>query len=130
MAAPPSIYAAGSRGSKIVRAAAISSILAGIATLAFVYFVWSRGPGPEHIYEIYMLAAAWAIGPAVWFWYEYFFVYRQHGDAAAFDEFKHGQQTAIAIWAGVTLSLAAFASSDHFKAPGAETTTCECKCSS
>ena len=127
MALPPAIYDAGSTGQKIVRVMAGVSILAGIATLAVVCFVWSR-VAAEHVYKIYALAAAWAVGPAVWFWSEYFFVYRRHGNAGAFDEFKHGQQTAIAIWAGVTLSLAAFASSDHFKASEEKSIVCECKC--
>ncbi|OAI00589.1 hypothetical protein A1353_19290 [Methylomonas methanica] len=65
------------------------------------------------------LAAVWAVGAPVWFWYEYYFIYRANdgGLADSFDHFKHGQQTAIAIWAGLAASLGAFAASDFAKAP-------------
>mgnify|MGYP001604867709 CR=1 FL=1 len=68
------------------------------------------------------LAAMWAVGAPLWFWYEYFYIYRARGGGLAdsFDQFKHGQQTAVAIWAGLTVSLTAFAASDFSKPPSAK----------
>lgn len=84
-----------------------------LVTLFYVFLAWEA---PEDfIMEIYLLAAIWAVGPPIWFWYEYFFVYRNHGEPDTFELFKHGQQVSLAIWAGVALALAAFASSDHFQ---------------
>jgi uncharacterized membrane protein len=61
------------------------------------------------------LAAAWLIGAPLWFWYEYFFIYRAVGGGQqdSFEFFKHGQQLAAAIWAGLAASLGAFAASDY-----------------
>lgn len=122
------IYAPGSIGHRIVRTAAIVSIVAFVGTVIAVWWIWSEGRGPQYVEFIYFLAALWAVLPAGWFWFEYFYVYRRYGNPAAFEQFKHGQQTAVAIWAGVTLSLAAFASSDFFKPPASESSTCECEC--
>ena len=64
------------------------------------------------------LAAFWTIGAPLWFWYEYFFVYRSErgGLPDSFEHFKQGQQAAIAIWAGLAAVLGAFAASDFSKA--------------
>jgi hypothetical protein len=64
---------------------------------------------------ICIAGAAWAILPPVWFWYEYFYLFRVRGNPAAFEQFRYGQQLAIAIWAGVGLALFALANSEHFK---------------
>jgi hypothetical protein len=68
------------------------------------------------------LAAAWAVGAPIWFWYEYYFIYRAAGGGLkdSFEYFKHGQQTAIAIWAGLAASLGAFTVSDFSKPPTAK----------
>jgi hypothetical protein len=65
------------------------------------------------------LAALWAVGAPVWFWYEYYFIYRAEkgGLPDSFEHFKQGQQTAIAIWAGLAAVLGAFAASDFSKEP-------------
>jgi hypothetical protein len=66
---------------------------------------------------LYGLAAAWVIVPPVWFWYEYHYIYCVKGQLTEFDKFKHGQQTGLAIWAGVAVALGVYISGDHFKAP-------------
>ena len=65
------------------------------------------------------MAAIWAVGAPVWFWYEYYFIYRgdDGGMPDSFEYFKQGQQTAIAIWAGLSAALGAFAISDYSKPP-------------
>ena len=64
---------------------------------------------------VYALAAVWAICAPSWFFYEYFFIYRKVGVEGSWDLFKHGQQLAVAIWAGLTATLTVFGSSDYVK---------------
>jgi 4-hydroxybenzoate polyprenyltransferase len=67
---------------------------------------------------LYLAAACWGVGAPLWFWFEYFRLYRRQGrpGGTAFEAFKYGQQISAAIWAGVTITIAALATSDHFKA--------------
>src|SRR5262249_35340456 len=90
---------------------AIAGILAFLITVWLVIAAW-RSRDPE---AVYICAAFWAVAPPVWFWCEYFFLYRKYGNPDTLELFKHGQQVAVAIWAGVTISLAAFTASAHFK---------------
>src|SRR4051812_8162917 len=48
-----------------------------------------------------LLVACWTILPPVWFWFEFFFIYQNYGLKEGFEAFKHGQQVAVAIWAGL-----------------------------
>jgi hypothetical protein len=65
---------------------------------------------PGGRYVIALLAAAWAILPPVWFWWEYFFRYRTElSNPATWEYFKHGQQLGVAVWAGFAASIGAFA---------------------
>lgn len=63
----------------------------------------------------YLLAVLWAIGAPAWFFCEYFFLYRRASAPNSWELFKHGQQVALAIWAGVTVALYTFGSSDLAK---------------
>lgn len=58
----------------------------------------------------------WAVLPPIWFWLEYFYVYRVYGLPDTLELFKYGQDVAKAIWAGVLTGLIAFAASDATKA--------------
>ena len=62
-----------------------------------------------------VMAGFWLIAAPLWFWYEYFFLYREHGEPDSFELFKHGQQISAAIWAGFAACLVAFAASDYSK---------------
>ncbi|KZX57046.1 hypothetical protein A3709_04555 [Halioglobus sp. HI00S01] len=56
--------------------------------------------------------ASWGIGPPVWFFYEYHFVFRhpdKGGNADAVSEFKYSQGLATKVWAGVLAALVAAA---------------------
>ncbi len=86
-----------------------------LATLYIVVDVWPSGASLRGF--VYGVAAFWAVLPPVWFWFEYYYLYKRHGAVGTFELFKHGQQTAVAIWAGIALSLVAVASSDNFKDP-------------
>jgi outer membrane protein OmpA-like peptidoglycan-associated protein len=99
----------------IVTVAAGAAIILLLLTAAAAVFAWNTH-SPKLLYA---LAAIWAVGPPAWFWFEYFYLYRSLGNPEAFEQFKYGQQVAVAIWAGVALALFAYLSSERFKpAPG------------
>jgi hypothetical protein len=87
------------------------SAIALALTVPFAVCAWNS----RTVETIYLLAVLWAVVPPIWFWFEYFFIYKPFGNPDAFEAFKHGQQLSVAIWAAVTLSLTGLASSDHFK---------------
>jgi hypothetical protein len=106
-------YPAGSPAYKIIRVVKYGSMLLALLTLYFVIAAWrSRNPLP-----VYIFAAVWAIAPPVWFWFEYFKVYRKYGNPDTLELFKYGQQVAIGIWAAIALTLFAVSSTEHFKTP-------------
>lgn len=45
--------------------------------------------------------AFWTIGPPLWFWLEYFWLFKCYGNPTMLEEFKHGQHVSTSIWAGV-----------------------------
>lgn len=64
---------------------------------------------------IFILAALWAVGVPLWFFIDFYYVYRKHAADESWELFKHGQQVSFAIWAGVTATLFALAASDIAK---------------
>jgi len=53
-----------------------------------------------------LILAGWLIGPPVWFWFDYFFIFKQYGDFKEhFEHFKYGQEVCAKVWAGVTVFL-------------------------
>lgn len=105
------VYPADCRARFIVKGAIAASIIVFLATSWFVVAAWkSHDPMP-----VYICTAVWAVTPPVWFWFEYFYLYRRYGNPDTLELFKYGQQVAAAIWAGIAISLAAFVSSEHFK---------------
>ena len=109
----PKIYS--TRPTVVLVAAWLAIVLLAV-TVAVAVCAWnSKDPT-----FLYILGAIWAVAPPVWFWYEYFYVYRSSGDPSGFEQFKYGQQVAIAIWAGVALTLFGYVSSERFK-PAKET---------
>ncbi len=111
-----SIYLSDSREQKIVYVAAVISLI--LAVLSFGAVAWILLTDPHASYAqgfIASLAAFWVIWPPIWFFYEYFWLYREAAVPDSFELFKHGQQTAVAIWAGISLTLGGLASSDFVK---------------
>ena len=95
-----------------------AAILAGvmlIVSLREAYAAWQTCD-PE---SIYLYGAGWIIGPPIWFWIEYFIIYRRYGDPRAFESYKFGQQISVAIWAGLALLLVGLANAERFKHPKA-----------
>lgn len=87
---------------------AIVGFLAAALTLAAC--IWAGfGTLPGGKPTLAAIAAAWAILPPAWFWWEYFYVFRtQRSNEGTWEYFKHGQQLGVAVWAGIAASVAAF----------------------
>lgn len=108
-------------GNLLCRIAGCSAALAAIVSLCLAYIAW-RG---KHVEIIYLCLMFWTIVPPIWFWGEYFVVYRRFGDPTAFDSFKHGQQVSLAIWAALAFSLNGLAGAEHFKEKENPTPCCQ-----
>lgn len=80
-------------GALTILLAVISAILSGI----FYRCEFREG--------LMSLALAWSVLPPMWFWIEYHCIYREYGNAEAFDAFKHGQDISRAVWLGLTAAM-------------------------
>ncbi|MDW4496929.1 hypothetical protein R5H30_02965 [Sulfitobacter sp. D35] len=64
-----------------------------------------------NVWLLCLLALLWAIGPPIWFWAEYYFVFLRsehtHGEKA-FEGLRYGQQLSTAIWAGLLIAQGFF----------------------
>ncbi len=97
------------------RMAYASLVLLGVTVLIAVLVLAN---GWRHAQAtLYTLAALWAIGAPLWFFIEYYCFYRKAAAPDSWELFKHGQQVAISIWAGVTAVLYALGGSDLAKPP-------------
>ena len=105
-------YAAPNATPIAVPVALVFSILFLLATVAVVYCSWG---GQVGIVPLYVFIGLWTVGPPVWFWFEYFCLYRKYGAPDTLELFKYGQDLSKAIWAGVLAGLIAFAASDAVK---------------
>jgi len=70
------------------------------------------------------LAATWAVGAPIWFFVEYYFLYRHAAAPDSWELFKHGQQVAIPVWAGIAAALYGVGSSDLAKKDSGPQVTC------
>ena len=95
--------------------------MAGVTVLIYVAaFPWlmsvlrdgglkDKSTGVEQGWVFFLSAWAliWAVGPPIWFWAEYYYVFLSSKGARserAFEGLKHGQQLSTAIWAGLLLA--------------------------
>jgi hypothetical protein len=109
----------------ITTAAIVVRTLTNLAAFGIIDDVITLLHLPEnHAGRIALLAGCWAVFPPIWFFFEYFWLYRGAAEKNSFDLFKHGQQTAIAIWAGVSVALGGLAVSDFVKPKDQSTFTC------
>jgi hypothetical protein len=117
------IYPRGSKQQNIVHAVAlISAVLAVLSAVVVVYVLCDHSLHGQGI--VAGLAAFWLIWPPLWFFYEYFRLYRTVAVPDSFEMFKHGQQVSVAIWAGISLTLTGLAASD-FVRPTEATLICK-----
>lgn len=86
--------------------------LAGVLGVGITgWVIYGAICGKEKIW-LYAVVGGWTIIPPIWFWLEYYLVYRRWGLPGTFDFFKYGQQVGGAIWAGVLAALLSFTLSD------------------
>ncbi|MEM1178347.1 MAG: hypothetical protein AAGM22_08390 [Acidobacteriota bacterium] len=69
--------------------------------------------GDRQIDPLLGAIGVWTIVPPVWFWGEYFFLYRKHGKPGTLDLFKYGQQVSGAVWLAVLALLTILANAEH-----------------
>ena len=97
---------------------------ATFAVLGTIYItasaVWEKNENSQTV--VLAAAAAWAILAPAWFFIEFHYFYRQAPGKDSWELFKHGQQVAIAVWAGVTAVLYAVGTSELVKFPNAQVT--------
>lgn len=111
----------GKWGFRICFIAGVIAVGAAIFSLHYAYVAWTCW----QVEKIYPWLIGWMIGTPVWFWIEYFVVFRKFGNSDAFDSFKHGQQLSLAIWAGLALFLNGLIGSEHFKGVHESSVCCE-----
>lgn len=52
-----------------------------------------------------ILYAIWVLGPPIWFFIEYFYLFRQHGKPECIETFRYGQELASRIWLALVAVL-------------------------
>ena len=97
-----------SKPERIVRRVAVFSVVALFITFLIVLNSW----GSSETTFLHITIGVWAVAPPIWFWYEYFYIYRKYAKPGTLEVFKHGQDVSKAIWAGVLAGLLALAASD------------------
>ena len=105
-----SLYTTGWARIVVYTAATLAAVGGGATVLAALH-AWKE----KNRNRMVSLAAAWAVIPPIWFWFDYTVLYRSGAALGSFEYFKYGQQVSTATWAGIALTLAATSTSDHFK---------------
>lgn len=81
----------------------------GIGILAIVLAIMSlyQGAGRKvrFLPPPYVVIISWILIPPVWFVAEYFFIYRNFGNALAYDEFKFVESITSKCWAAMVAAL-------------------------
>jgi hypothetical protein len=88
---------------------------AGIAlflSLCFAFFGWNTKieSGGVKVYQAILLGA-WILGPPLWFWYEYIFLFRDAypgADKDSLEAFKYQQDVSSKIWLATVSVLLIF----------------------
>lgn len=52
-----------------------------------------------------VILVIWIVGPPVWFWYEFFYLYKRAKNPEEWDRFKHGQEQSAKIWLALVTVL-------------------------
>jgi len=102
-----------------MRAMTSHKIAGTVAIGALGYSLWvgchgwgiqipKEGPWPGVKIEQAAILLCWTLVPPIWFWFEYFFIYRPPINAAPrndFDSFKYAQEISSKIWISVVSAL-------------------------
>jgi hypothetical protein len=110
------IYAAGTSAKRHVQIAGVVAAVVAVVFVGVAIRMAVHEPARSQAVAG-SIAAIWLVGAPLWFWWEYFFIYRAEGGGqnGSFEYFKQGQQVAASIWAGLAAALGAFAVSDYAK---------------
>jgi hypothetical protein len=100
------------------------AVVALTATGCIAYHAMSNTAAHSAQPALLGLAAAWAVGAPSWFFVEYYFFYKKAAAPDSWELFKHGQQVAIPVWAGIAAALYAIGSSDLAKKDSGTQVTC------
>jgi hypothetical protein len=95
---------------KIARAVAAGALA---YSLCVAYQGWGipiskEGPWREIKIQEAIILICWTVLPPIWFWFEYFFIYKPQSNAPPkndFDSFKYGQDLSSKIWISVVSAL-------------------------
>lgn len=115
------VYKKGTSEQLIVKCVGILSAALAIGTTVFIFVTignWQQytshqNPPGDILKMLMALTAVWAIAPPVWFWIEYWWLFRaqDHSDGSALEYFKTGQDNSKAVWAAFVLVLGALLTS-------------------
>lgn len=87
----------------LATAAIIGSVIYGFCRGLWVGFDPQK---PTKVHQAYVLGL-WILLPPIWFWLEYFFLYKDEGTAVVkLEAFKHGQEQSAKIWLALVTLLA------------------------
>jgi len=102
---PPMVHKGG-------KASIAVGIVAWLSAAVLVFTLWVLGraitcpvPG-KFVMQLKVLGIFWAVGPPVWFWFEYYALWNR--DPSTFETLKHGQALSAAIWLATLASIAAY----------------------
>jgi hypothetical protein len=87
----------------IYRAVIVSATLLALGSFV-VGMKWRNDPSAHRTCKE-SLYAIWVLGPPIWFFFEYFYLFRQHGKPGCIDTFKYGQELASRIWLALVAVL-------------------------
>jgi hypothetical protein len=104
------IYPRGSKSLKIVSAVIWTSAVLLVFSVPACWISFLKGFKEF----VYIFAAFWSIVPPIWFWYEFFWLYRVDGNPDTFELFKYGQDLGKAIWVAAAGTFVALAGSSFF----------------
>lgn len=85
-----------------------AEIAAGVGVVVTILAIWlylRDRSNPERKVFLQAVWVVWALAPPLWFWYEYFFLFKNRGPADAFEAFKYGQDVASKVWLAVVAVL-------------------------
>ena len=70
---------------------------------------WEFGEGfqkGDHVkYLQAFVLSVWIVVPPIWFWFEFFYLYKKENPKPDLDEFKHGQDQSSKIWLALVTVL-------------------------
>lgn len=105
------LYDPRSPAGTIAFVAGLTAAVAAVITIIWVARAYRGGRRTP----VLIAALGWTLVPPVWFWCDYFQLYRRFGTADTLELFKYGQQVSAAIWAAIAVTLGLLSASDHFK---------------